>query len=476
MNAPKVKLYLAYMANKLKDYQKKGNIQLLPSEVRRIGSALLAENSIYGLQYWTMVIMGIKLFLRVSELLCIQVEDFDPELMMLESTSTYVSAMAVGVLGKGGKYEWLSMYVDDEYPELCPIRALLLYISLSGITEGYIFPKFLPCDDSTEPMEDDCSTGSIGDDLHYPYPVFIRKMKVLLTTNLRRNMGPCDIFGTHILRKTAYLFAIFGMLGQYGGEVANLHDLLMTGIMESARHVCIMNVRHYSRDASTRYEWDKAKRHRTENDLPNWRSIHISDTNVIRAATETSRTQQAHLSEIASVYLTRFLGFSVLVPVADAVEKAFFQKDPTVIESSADLYVKERMSPQDYDDYLLKKQFDVANNPSVASGPVVPPVPVPTSTDKGTYANPLRATLTGKSKSDRIRILSCMHESDKGLAPSLFTKSYKTFYYTKVKPVGRCLTECFDGDIATFDQKLDQLPNKGKYICCSSFHHCESSS
>jgi hypothetical protein len=61
--------------------------------------------------------------------------------------------------------------------------------------------------------------------------------------------GPCDIFRTHIIRKTAYLFAIFGMLRQYGGELHNLHNFLMTGIMDSARHACIKNVQYYSRDA-----------------------------------------------------------------------------------------------------------------------------------------------------------------------------------------------------------------------------------
>jgi hypothetical protein len=179
---------------------------LLPSEVRRIRTALLAEKSISGLQYWTMVLMGIKLFLSSSELLSIKVEDFDPDLMMLESTSCHVSALALRIKGKGGDYHWLSMYVDDQCPELCPIRALLLYIRLSRIRKGFIFPKILPCEVTTESTQDDSSTESTGDDdaLHYPYAVFISKMKDLLTRTLAREMGPRNIFGTHILRKTAY--------------------------------------------------------------------------------------------------------------------------------------------------------------------------------------------------------------------------------------------------------------------------------
>ena len=427
MNAPTVKLFVAYTTNQLKVYQKKGNIQLLPSEVRRIRTALLAENSIYGLQYWTMVIMGIKLFLRISELLSIKIEDFDPELMMLESTSCYLSALALRIKGKWGDYHWLSMYVDNKFPELCPVRALLLYISLSGITEGLIFPKFLP--GTTEATPDDSGTQSAGDDdqstPHYPYAVFIRKMKDLLTRTLARQMGPRDIFGTHILRKTAYLFAIFGMLRQYGGEVRNLHNLLMTGIMDSACHVCIKNVRYYSQDASTRYEWDKAKRYRTENDVPNWRSIHILETNVIRAATESSRTEQQHLSKIANIYLTKYLGFSEEVPVSDAVEQAFLPVEkPTSTESWADLFVKERVSTRDYEDYLDKKKNDICYNLPVV--PVVPSVPVaphPPSANT-TYDNSERSLLTGKSVYEKIKIFASMYASDKHRSPATFTASY----------------------------------------------------
>jgi integrase len=465
MNAPKVKQYMAYMKNQLRTYEKRGNIQLLPSEIRRIRTALLAENSIEGLQYWTMVIMGIKLFARISELLSIRMDDFDPSLMLLENKYCHVAALVVKILGKGGNYHWLSIYADDVFPELCPIRALLLYISLSGITEGYLFPKCL--DSSTE------STGNAGVcTAHYSYPTFIRKMKLLLTCTLCREMGPRDIFGTHILRKTAYLFAIFGMLRQFGGEVRNLHDMLMTGIMESARHSCIMNVRYYSRDACTRYEWDRAKAVSTENDVPNWRSIHIIDTNVIRAATETSRTAQQHLSKIALVYLTQFLLFSVQVPVATAVEKAFAPKPPSATESSVDLYVKERMSSTDYDDYLKRKEHDVSYNP-LAVPAVLPSVPNSTASNR-TYANELRATLAGKSVPQKIRTLGSMYLQDKELSPSTFTGSYRTFYYSKVKPVGLCLALCYAGDSEAFGQRLDELPNKGKYKCCSLSNQCES--
>jgi integrase len=479
MNAPTVKLYLKHMRNHMKDYKSKGNIQLLPSEVRRIRTALLAENTLEGLQIWTMVIMGIKLFLRISELLTIRVEDFDPELMMLQSPSCYVSALAVRIKGKGGDYSWLSIYLDNKFPELCPVRALLLYISMSGITTGYIFPQFLPGESSIQSNHDDSSTESTDDadesesTSHYPYSKFISKIKELITGTLARTMGPRDIFGTHLLRKTGYIFAIFGMLRQYAGPVRNLHDFLMSGIMDSARHACIKNVRFYSRDASTRYEWDRCKTLQTENDVPDWRSIHILDENVIRAATVASRTQQKPLPEIALVYLMKFLQLSVQVPVADAVERAFFQKQLTsATESCADLYVKERMSASDYTDYLEKKKNDRDLNETVITPPRVTPAPVATQVKK-IYANPGRSALANKSVLEKIKIFSSMYQLDKDLSPSTFTASYRAFYYLKVKRVGLCLEKCFAGDFSEFSENLETLPNKGKYICCRS-SLCES--
>jgi hypothetical protein len=389
-----------------------------------------------------------------------------------------VSALAVKIKGKGGNISWLSMFVDDEFPQLCPIRALLLYISLSGIKKGYIFPKFLPGYGTNVATNAESSTDSTGEEdestLHYPYSAFISKMKCLLTVIIGREKCPTDIFGTHILRKTAYLFAIFGMLRQHSAKVQNLHDLLMVGIMDSARHACIKNVRYYSQDASTRYEWDMAKRIRTEDEVPNWRSIHILNPNVTRAQTITSRTEQQDLWNIALVYLTKFLRFPVQVSVADAVAAAF-KKIPAVTETSADFFLRERLTPTDYLDYLSRKTLDAAINPPV--GPSVPSVPPSTGTpDVRIYYNPQRSTLAKKSNFHRIHIYDSMYQEDKGRASGTFTPSYKTLFYQKVKPVARCLALCYRGDVATFSLDLGDvvLPNKGKYECCSFSKNCLS--
>jgi integrase len=471
------KPFLSYLkANRelLKEYSKKGNIQLLPSQVHQIRVALLAENSLSGLQFWTMILLGIKLFLRITELLTLKVEDFDPELMMLESTNCFASALAVRILGKGNKYAWLSLYCDDKFPELCPVRALLLYISMTGIRSGFIFPQQLT------PPTGVCTQ-------HYPYGLFLKRMKYLVTVNVGRQLGPQDIFGTHILRKTAYLFAIFSCLLRQSGPVVNLHELLLTGIMESARHACIKNVRYYSKDAMTRYEWDRAKATPSETQLGEWRSIHMEDINAFKDLTRNNRLMCAPLPDIAKVYLETYLGFSVHISVAAAVEKAFSKKaNSPLTDSTADCFARTKLSANDYDDYLTHRRNDdenratgtsvevavLPNDTAPREDSVLTTTTTTTSRVDGRYENSMRRQLAKNTVPEKIRIFGEMYQSDKGLSTKTFSPSYRALYYAKVKPVGLCLVKCFDGDVHQFAERLNKLPNKGMYVCCSVIKHC----
>jgi hypothetical protein len=53
-----------------------GNVQLLPGEIRNLRDYLVGSGTICNLQVYVMILLGIKLFLRVNELLDIQVDDF----------------------------------------------------------------------------------------------------------------------------------------------------------------------------------------------------------------------------------------------------------------------------------------------------------------------------------------------------------------------------------------------------------------
>jgi hypothetical protein len=54
----------------------KGNVQLLPGEVRHLRSYLVGSGSLANFQVYVMILLGIKLFLRADELIKLKVDDF----------------------------------------------------------------------------------------------------------------------------------------------------------------------------------------------------------------------------------------------------------------------------------------------------------------------------------------------------------------------------------------------------------------
>jgi hypothetical protein len=453
------------MKVRLSDYVTRGNIQLMPSEVRRLRTILLSENSLRGLQFWVMIILGIKMYLRVGELILLKVEDFEKDLMMLSSDRCYVAVLAVKVLGKGETVpDWLSIFSDDDFPELCPVTVLLLYISLSGIKSGYIFPAHIPNADS--PVE--CT-------VHYPYNLFLKKMKHLVSDQLGRELGPTDIFGTHLLRKTGYLFAIFGILRQYGGEAQQLSNLLMANVLKSARHKTVLNAMYYMKDAMTRYEWDRAKRVSTETDVGDFKAIFMSNVDNYRRSTVEYRTRQQDLPAVAAHYLHLVLKFPVEVSVADAVDRAFL---PSMVhDSPQESFLKATLSPQQWESY---KQLGSSDGSSLGDSlkywghiqVVAPTLPValviPKSVaSKGTYVHPLKSHLKSKSVRECIVLYKKMYDDDLG-KQAQFSPTYKTLWYTKVTKVSMCLEKCFEGVVEAMADKVEKLPSRGKYICCLS--------
>ena len=80
------------------------------------------------------------------------------------------------------------------------------------------------------------------------YSYFLRFLKNLAIDVLGRNVAD-HIFGTHILRKTGYLFAIWGVLRGCGDGKREPSDLMMTNIVTSAHHKSAGCVMAYALDA-----------------------------------------------------------------------------------------------------------------------------------------------------------------------------------------------------------------------------------
>jgi integrase len=109
---------------------------------------------------------------------------------------------AVRIQGKSDEEEViLCIWRDDDVPELCLVRALLAWVSLSGYQGGYLFPN--PKDKS---LAMDAKT-------------FLRQCSKVCKTVTGRS-GP---FGTHVCRKTGWCLATWGGASDVDMALASRH-------------------------------------------------------------------------------------------------------------------------------------------------------------------------------------------------------------------------------------------------------------
>lgn len=120
------------------------------------------------------------------------------------------------------------LWANPENRLLCPVIHLLIFIFMTKHSEGYLFPSI---EELSNPPSDRIFTST------FQYASFLSQIQNLFKTLLKRD-GP---FGTHTLRKTAYLLAVWG-----GG--ADME------IMQSARHKTYQNSVKYKLDANALLE------------------------------------------------------------------------------------------------------------------------------------------------------------------------------------------------------------------------------
>ena len=204
-------------------YEIRGCDQLMPGEIRQIATYLRSTNNLKDLQTLVILLVSVSLFLRADDMQ-ISMDDFQVDNLCLV-TETGVLNLCVTIKGKSdNEIIYLYLWADDDCPELCPIRHLLVYIFLSGITSGNLFcsESELKC-----PPTDGNMVTSIT------YDVIKTRLQFLFEHILKNED---KVLGVHSLRKTAYL------LGKLRG--AELSDLMF-----AARHKSVLNAMKYELDA-----------------------------------------------------------------------------------------------------------------------------------------------------------------------------------------------------------------------------------
>ena len=139
----------------------------------------------------------------------------------------------------------LMLWEEGERPQMCPVRHLLTYLSLINYKSGYLFPNDLSD-----------LHGNYTD--HVPYQTFLNEFNEVCKLVLNRP-GP---FGTHTMRKTAYLFAIWGKAEE-------------VELMVSARHKTVKSSIKYRKDAVLMRFLVEVHRLQMFNTIPKWKPIKL---------------------------------------------------------------------------------------------------------------------------------------------------------------------------------------------------------
>jgi hypothetical protein len=294
--------YNCYQAQLQDQHEVRGNIQILPCNLRKLRKALLGEG-LGGLQKWCMVILGVKLFLRVNELLVIKVDDFQCDLNIVHPNSIKSLCLRIHnskAKGDEPKFQDVMSHKDDICPEFCPLTTLLTYIWASNIKGGFLFP------DTSELLHwagDESEKWQLSEHgvviaghgnghfaTHWIYQKWLNLLKVLLEKYCNMEDSDCSRVGTHTLRKTGYLFAIWGILmmlqndrkrGQHDsptsgdGSPTRLSELWENEVMKSARHRSITNASKYIQDAFSLHAVCARERFQEENFVSGFVSIII---------------------------------------------------------------------------------------------------------------------------------------------------------------------------------------------------------
>jgi integrase len=200
----RVKLELAkWRVATKKGHTRRGNYALSPSEFRLIRTYLLSTNDPENFKLYTMMLLGVKFFLRLNELLSMTVEDFCSKMFQIDHKG--VHTLAAWVKGKSdAKPVLLNTYADlhSDY-KMDLVLHLMVYLKSTGIRSGILFPDASP----------GAATGT-----QMPYKNYLARLKFLFINILGKS--PATVcMGTHTLCKTAYLFRVYAMLHQFASLV-----------------------------------------------------------------------------------------------------------------------------------------------------------------------------------------------------------------------------------------------------------------
>ena len=150
------------------------------------------------------------------------------------------------------------------------------WMKLANIRQGYIFPQMANV--GAKPR-DNWDMSDISDS-HCTYQEFLGLLRTVLKSTAAevfctdKNLHPSgrarkkenSVLGTHVLRKTGYLFAIWGQLTQVYDRIHHSNIKTSEGalacISDSEERAVYLSARHASTQQANSYQQDAAKSER----------------------------------------------------------------------------------------------------------------------------------------------------------------------------------------------------------------------
>jgi hypothetical protein len=264
-------------------YVEKGSSQLLVSDIRLIIRHQLPRGVI-GLQTVCIVLMAIRLFLRHDEFHDIKLEEFLPDLFEIKDGN--VSALAIEVYGKADK-RWVSLklWANDEWPDIDPVRYLLIYLKLTGIKSGYLFP-------SAKELEAKPADGVYKTTVSYSTFMFQLKNICIEVLPKRKDLK----IGCQVWRKTGYLFGIFA-------QATN------DNLMQAARHLTKKNAEKYWKDAATQFETVQ-RENLADMQVGKWQPVLVESRRNSQVVATYAGYEELPVAELGEYFVSNCLGIS----------------------------------------------------------------------------------------------------------------------------------------------------------------------
>jgi hypothetical protein len=248
--------YLKTLAEETADYVIQGSEPLDPWEYVRVRNFLMASGDPLDLMLCAIILVGVSLFLREDEVSQISIDDLDFKLSIVSDHA--VDSIGVWVQGKRDQAKVLLMlWANHANPQICPVRHLLCWLYVSRITSGYLFP---PANTLNEILVDQKRNPqqNFNNIYQVDYSLVLDKVQTVFT-NITARPGP---FGTHFMRKTGFVLAIWG-------EGADID------IKDASRLKSLEMLSRYKKDGTTLMEAAKSN-----NKVPvigRWRSCYVQN-------------------------------------------------------------------------------------------------------------------------------------------------------------------------------------------------------